>query len=595
MTKLKKKSYDNWMETETIETGETFYRDEDVSIDEKLVKNKSLIRVEMNLVQFPIFSKNTSKKKNEITTYFFNKNKSTYIRVTPQAGDYIPGEMEEKIFIALMQLMKENGMPRKIIITASELKNKLKMTTGDYKKYINKSLSRLASTAYIFNNTLYSSKLGGVINDKIETSIFNIRTINLDKKQNEQYRMTYTDRRVKEIYEIEFSEHFYNNIMKKGYMVYDGDMLLEIESSTARTIYMLIEKLRFSELYLKIDTIFLIKRIPLKFDKRNFPQTIKTLTKAFEGLKSKKLIVDFKFIKSSTWENSEIEIYFPETATIEKQDRFFEDLNDFRKISKEFAISEMEHSKLDKNIENDENVVITSELINKVLNLMPMKARLLKTMQKTIRESIELYGYKKVELTARYMKAQKVDKIRSYFLKALENNWIEDEIEILDRKTLSASKQESLNFVNESTPSYDESLFEYFKELSQDIQDGIETYAYRDYVKECGIETKIQKLAFMGSRKMYICKYLEKYPNILGEKDKIVEIKEVKDEILTNFIDIKERVLNVLEINSEIYSVNGIKLEEIKSEILKEIRPYVLKKILTYEILENIINSYFEN
>ena len=66
-------------------------------------------------------------------------------------------------------------------------------------------------------------------------------------------------------------------ILKKGYLVYSSKVLLNIEFSTARTIYMLIEKLRYNNLYLKIDSLFLIKRIPLKLDKRNLSQTISIL------------------------------------------------------------------------------------------------------------------------------------------------------------------------------------------------------------------------------------------------------------------------------------------------------------------------------
>ena len=58
---------------ETIDTGPTYYLEEDISIDERYIKNKALVRMDMNIVQFPIFSKNTKRKKNEITTYFFNK------------------------------------------------------------------------------------------------------------------------------------------------------------------------------------------------------------------------------------------------------------------------------------------------------------------------------------------------------------------------------------------------------------------------------------------------------------------------------------------------------------------------------------------
>ncbi|MGL4651901.1 hypothetical protein [Cetobacterium sp.] len=72
------KKTDEYFKVETIDTGPTYFLEEDVYVPEELVKNKSLIRMDMNIVQFPIFSKNTKRKKNEITTYFFNKNHDTY-------------------------------------------------------------------------------------------------------------------------------------------------------------------------------------------------------------------------------------------------------------------------------------------------------------------------------------------------------------------------------------------------------------------------------------------------------------------------------------------------------------------------------------
>lgn len=47
---------------ETIETPATEIIEEIVYMDENLIKNKDLIRVDINIVQFPIFSKNTQKK-----------------------------------------------------------------------------------------------------------------------------------------------------------------------------------------------------------------------------------------------------------------------------------------------------------------------------------------------------------------------------------------------------------------------------------------------------------------------------------------------------------------------------------------------------
>ena len=140
---ISKKNHENyWDDQEVIDTPPTELIEENVYVDENSIKNKSLIRIDLNLIQFPIFSKNTHRKVNQIVKYYFNQNRDNHITVIPQAGDYIPGEMEEKVFIALMQLMKEKGMARKVIISSLDLKEKIKMSTIRYNDIISKSLDR---------------------------------------------------------------------------------------------------------------------------------------------------------------------------------------------------------------------------------------------------------------------------------------------------------------------------------------------------------------------------------------------------------------------------------------------------------------------
>lgn len=369
MSKIKKNDFLDWS-VETINTPPAEMVEKNVCIDEKTIKNKELVRIEMNLIQFPIFSKNTQRKINQAFTYIFNEDKRTYMTISPNAGDYIPGEMEEKVFIALMQIMKEKGMERKIVISSVELKNKLKMTTRRYLDILKSSLIRLGSTNYTFKNTFYSSELKGTINKEINTSIFNIDIISLEEEQNLKYRKQFKDKRVKVVYEIEFSEHFYNNIIQKGYLVFNGNTLLEIDGSVARTIYMLIEKLRYNKVYLKIDVIYLINRIPLQFDKKNATRTVNTLKKAFEELREKKLIENYNFIKESTWESSEVEFFFPELLLTERQQMFYDDKNDFEKIKKlnDFTVSDMKFEILKENKkikkEEIEEIVPTENIYN---------------------------------------------------------------------------------------------------------------------------------------------------------------------------------------------------------------------------------------
>ena len=597
--KIIKKNNDVWWQ-ETIDTPETEYVEENFYVEETLVKNKELIRMEMNLIQLPIFSKNTKRKVNQVVKYFFNSNRDTYITVTPTAGNYIPGETEEKVFIALMQIMKEKGMPKKFIISVTDLRDKLKLNTGRYGNIIKSALLRLAETNYNFKNTMYSSELRGTINKEVSTPILTLEIITLSLKQNEKYRNLYDDKRIKEIYEINISDHFYSNIIQKGYMVYNSRILLEISTSTARTIYMLIEKLRFENLCLKMDIIFLIKRIPLKYDKKNLNSTVKTLEKALKELKDKNLIEDFKIIKESTWEKSEIEIFFHEKSKEEKQQRVFEDRNDFRKLLTETTVSDTEHEMIEdaeiieKSTPIESTVIVTQEMIDKILGLMPSKARSLKTMPKTIKEAILEYGYSKVESVAIYMKKNKVEKVRAYFIKALENNWCEDEAIVIQtpKKDILNASEEFLN--KDETPKNYERELEYFSALSSEEKEKLQEKVYRAYIEECGQETKIQKLAFNAAKNRLIAEYILKNNLLKSEKPKSIveEIPKEKNVDLSLIDDINyytDYISTNVELYRNIFDLSEERLKEIKKETLLELGTKIITKNITLEEINEVI------
>ncbi|MEG0516816.1 MAG: hypothetical protein RR523_14335, partial [Cetobacterium sp.] len=587
------------LEEEHIDTPPSEIIEENMTIDENFIKNKALIRIDLNLIQFPIFSKNTQRKINQIVKYYFNKNRDTYITISPKAGEYIPGEPEEKVFIALMQIMKEYGMPKKFVVSAKELRDKLKMNnTGRYITFIKNSLLRLSETNYNFKNTMYSSEKNGILKEEISTPILTLRIISLDLEENKVYRNSIGDKRIKELYEINITDHFYNNIIQKGYLVYNGDILLEIESSVARTIYMLVEKLRFNNLYLKLDTVFLIKRIPLKYNKNGLYKTIKTLEKAFQELLKRNLISNFKIIKESTWEKSEVEIFFDESSNEDKQSRFYKDRNDFRKILSLSGVSETEHKMIEEVevIDINKSIKVTLEMIDQILELMPIKAKSLKTLPKAIKESIEKYGYSKVEAVANYMKKNKVEKIRAYFIKALENNWVEDEEKLLGlHKT--RLKIDVVENTTASIPKYNESLYTKFEKLPIEIQNGIETYVYREYIQKCGIETKVQKLAFTASRKKHICEFLEKHSEILKDNVEDLEEKnkiqpEIKEGIIENTEEIKIIITESIELADMAFSYSEEEKKRLILNILKEVIPLRNTKVLTLEKLNKIIDSY---
>lgn len=577
---------------ETIDTGPTYYLEEDISIDEKYIKNKALVRMDMNIVQFPIFSKNTKRKKNEITTYYFNKNRDTYITVKPSSGELIPGEGEERVFIALMKLMKEKGMTQEFIVTAKEIKDAVKTHSNNYISEIKRALLRLSETSYNFKNTMYSNEMNAILKEEVSTPILTFKAKKLDLSGNENIKNEIKDGRIREVYIIRISDHFYKNIVKRGYLVYDSDILLDINSSVSRTLYMLIEKIRFEELYVRESVFALIKKIPLKYEKKTLSTTIKTLEKAFNELKQKSLIKDFNFIKTSTWLEADVEIFFEERHNILKQERFQEDNKDLKNIYNTLAISFTE-----KNIEEIKpEIVVTNDMIFEILDKMPLKAKNLKSMPKTIKDCIENYSYEKVNAAAIYLsKQKKVTNPRAYFLKTLENNWADD-ILIQENKIIKTNEEVPIeeNVIIDNV--FNNDVINFYNSLSEEEKKELENKTYIDYIKECGHEGKIQKIAFNAAKNNLIYKYIEKNKLFKIQKEEKVEIIVEKQESKNNLILELDLFNDIIKKSIEMYKIilnlSEKEILEIKREILKELgTKFILKELTIDEINKTIADK----
>ena len=77
----------------------------------------------------------------------------------------------------------------------------------------------------------------------------------------------------------------------------------------------------------------------------------------------------------------------------------------------------MEHDiiSLEKKVKKEINL----NLVFEILNTMSEKAKKLKTMQKTIKEALEIHGEEKVRATVLYMnKQKKINKSQSVFFKS---------------------------------------------------------------------------------------------------------------------------------------------------------------------------------
>lgn len=560
-------------------------------------KSHSLVRIDINMIEYPLFTKSTSKKKNQIIRYFFNRSKEAYIQVNPTSGDYIPGELEERVFIALLKIMRDKRYNNTFYTTVSEILTNMGIAQESFKGFygrISKALVRLSQTSYTFKNSLYSNKIKGIIEEQINTNIMNIHMISL-KQAHEEEKELFTDRRIKEIIKVSISEHFYDNIIRKGYLVYDSQLLLSMENPITRALYMLINKLRFNRMYIKVLSINLIKRIPLSENIQKIGRTIKVIKKSCEDLKKMNLIEDYKVIKNSKWIESEFEFYFNESHNNLKQSYFYDDKNHFDNLLITHTDSGVDLAKDGNNhfeAVKAETIdrIPTNEKLEEILNILPPKARTLKTLPKVIKDGIRQYGFEYLKNVSEYIKSQKVGNIRSYLIQALAKGWADDYI-AQKKNTAEMVKLKNLKLLNEDNSTIFqkndeilEKVEEKYKKLTKDELKELEVTAYNDYIIKCGSEGKIQKIAFNAAKEKLMKDYLKKIIENTTEVAKS-EKKAFKDGV----IEILEKnTAEVVKNNKENLSLkNTIEESKIKNiEIRKIYKNMSMYQLEILDILE---------
>lgn len=517
---------------EEVKEIEKIYAEEYLDIDESLVeleKDRDIIRMEMNIVELPIFSKNSKRKKNQQMTYWFKHDKTSYVEVEPPAGYSIPGEFEERVFIALTKIMRNNNYNRSFYVTANEILEGLGVTNKAYYAKLKTAMYTLAQTNYRFKNSLYSAELEGIIDDLILTHIMDVRIITRTSKE-EEAQDKFEDKRVKEIYKITFTEDFYKNIVTKGYLAFDSELLLKIENSIARTIYTLTEKLRKYDLYLKRPVYFIARRIPLKWDSRQLKRTMNVIEKALDELKELELIKDYNIIKLKKWDLAELEIFYDEKHNKMKKDNFFAEKNEFKSI--ELLI----HSTEEKQVENEHFD------IKNIIELLPERAKVMKTIEKFIEDAINKYGYEYVFYTCEYVVMQNPVSFKAYLTKALKENYADEYIakkKIKEQKKVVEKPKEVIEEANIVKYSYED-----FENYSEKFKNEILKKVYENFLMQAEAnDNKMMREIFEKSKKGLIVDYIN--------KNEIVESNEKTDEIIIEDVPVTKFLLEVANLMKE--------------------------------------------
>lgn len=506
--------------------------EEYLNIDDSLVEleqNKELIRMEMNIVEFPIFSRSKNLKVDQIKKYYFSSDKTSFLEVVPAVNTTIPGELEERVFIALLKIFRNNGYEQTFYCKMSDIFENMKVmnvnTRNSLYAKIRQAISKLATTTFKFKNLFYSNEMKKVLDDLIVTNVLTYRVITFNDSNTNEINF-FSDKRVKEVYKITLSQHFYENIIKKGYLTFDADELLSIKDSVTRSIYTMITKWRNTKLYLIKPAFYIARRVPLAWEGSSIRKTILKIEKSLNELKNENYITDFKLNRKGKWEKSEFEIFFADEHNKIKRELFYDEKANYDKLI---------HMVEDRQIEsetNNLNIFIEPEF-NEILASFPQVARNLKTLPNVIREALKKYEQSYVKYTAEYTAIFCKISYLKYFKDALEKNWAD---EYIAKKELKVKKQEEklLNPIIEEAQIIEENpiqvTWEEYETLDINLQEEIKAAAFEEFLMQTeSKDNKTMRGIFEKSKKSHILKIFNEYeiPKIETMIDikKIVEIK----------------------------------------------------------------------
>ncbi|MBP6409290.1 MAG: hypothetical protein KA299_11175 [Fusobacteriaceae bacterium] len=546
--------------------------------------SSSLIRMEMNVIEFPIFSKNPKIKKNQILKYYFSKDKKSFLEIVPPVNESIPNEFDERVFISLLKIMKQKGSYKTFYCSITDIADNLNVSNstkkGMYSK-IKNSVLKLSKTSYSFFNLFYLGPLNKKVDDLITTPLITSRILTLNDADNQEKDM-FRDKRTKELYKINIADDIYNNITDKGYLVFDSDVLLNIKDPVVRSLYTQITKWRFNSLYLKKPVSYIAQKIPLSWKGTMKFKSVKKINDSLNILKEMSLITDYNFIKINKIENGEFEIFFSNEHNKVKQKLFYQDKIDYNNLI--HSVEERENTNYSES-EIDKNII-------EIIKIFEAKGFGLKTLPSILKDALKQYDFEYVRYTSEYTVINAKINIIKYFKDALINNWAEEYI--LKKKTKKLKKDRKLEIEEAIIIAKEEERkvfsWDEFEKLSIESQNKLTEIAYSNFLVETGSnDDNIQKKIFKKAEKTYITALYDEFLKIKEEEHKQHEISEkIK---MFGLEETLERKVEKTSIDSK-REYKNVELKEYSGIAKFTMELYLLVKKKTLEIsLEDIASS----
>lgn len=331
--KIKKvKKFDTFLHVEVIErNSKVVEKFLDISEFEGL---NSLTRTKPSIIEFPIFSKDPTTEKDSTYRYYFTKDMKSYLEIIPTVNEPIPGEFDERVFLAILKVMEEKGNKPIFVCTHIDILNAMNVSYDDLDNYYSKmksSIIKLSKTIYSFNDLYHDYSIKGKFNGLTITPIITTRIITCkDATAEEKELLEYE--KIKEIYKIRVADDIFNDLTNKGCLNFNADTLLNLGNSVVRSLYTQMTKWRNNSLYLKIPFVYIAKKIPLPLKETMVYSTVEKINQSLQELKDTNLILDFNYINVGEIEKHEFEIFFSEAHNEKGGQLFYKDKEEYSSI-----------------------------------------------------------------------------------------------------------------------------------------------------------------------------------------------------------------------------------------------------------------------
>ena len=405
--------------------------EEKYNLDEKDMEilPEGSIKYELNLIEFPIFSKDRTIKEHTSKKYIFSEKNNEYLIVTPSNGredisKKILQEFDEQIFYGLMRIYEKTG-ERQIISNYPELLkiSGIKYVTVNLRR-VKDSLERMFGCSIKFNKCFFYKTEDGLnqkLNDlKRITLLSSLRILSLEDDDSKYYGKYFEKHgNIKEIFVATLNEDIIKNMDNKLHKYFKIEDLTEINNATARKIYIMLTKWKHwqKDNPMRRTSRFLASRIPLSWKKSNIPKTILSLEKACNQLKDLGNISDFKINREGKLENSTIDFYF------ENKKDVLEKLNSkigTEETGHEYSeIEKVEEKKMfiDENIEEAEIIKEYSQEVLDLYESLPFFEQI-DIRKRDLDELLKEHSFEMLKSDIEYCKTKSIDNFWGYFTKS---------------------------------------------------------------------------------------------------------------------------------------------------------------------------------